>query len=91
MMADVVDIPIIARGRIIMPGDDAVEFKGRGGANFRSPDPHRHIQDLVLGNTALLADLHGTKMADIIDLLVELGKRLRLEDNAWLSNPSSSR
>ena len=38
-MSNVVDIPIIARGRIIMPGEDAVELKGRGGAAFRQADP----------------------------------------------------
>ena len=48
-MGNVLDIPIIARGRVIMPGDEAVEFKGRGGAAFRQADPHKHIHDLVLG------------------------------------------
>jgi hypothetical protein len=83
-MTDVVDIPIISRGRIIMPGADAVEFKGRGGATFRSPDPHKHIQDLVLGNPLLLADLNGARMRDIIDFLAEVGRRMRLEDNPYL-------
>ena len=79
------EIPIIARGRVIMPSEgDAVEFKGRGGSSFRSPDPHQHIHDLVLGDTAKLADLHHTKMADIIDFLVEFGKKLHLEDNVYL-------
>ncbi len=84
-MSELRDIPIIARGRILMPADgDAVEFKGRGGSSFRSPDPHKHIQDLVLGNAAHLADLNATKMADIIEFLAEAGKRLRLEDNPYL-------
>ena len=83
-MSDRVDIPIISRGRILMPGENAVEFKGRGGARFRTPDPHKHIHDLVLGNPALLADLNNTKMRDIVDFLVEVGKRLRLEDNRHL-------
>lgn len=83
-MDKVLDIPIIARGRVIMPGADAVEFKGRGGANFRQADPHKHIHDLVLGDVSRLRDLHDTPMAEIIDLLVELGKRLRLEDNELL-------
>ncbi|PLK27521.1 acyl-CoA reductase [Novosphingobium sp. TH158] len=78
------DIPIIARGQLIMPGDHAVEFKGRGGASFRQADPHKHIHDLVLGNTARLRDLHDTPMAEIVDLLAELGKRLKLEDNPLL-------
>lgn len=84
-MSDFRDIPIIARGRILMPTEaDAVEFKGRGGASFRSPDPHKHIQDLVLGNAAHLADLNDTRMADIIEFLAEAGRRLRLEDNPYL-------
>jgi hypothetical protein len=80
-MSNVVDIPIIARGKIIMPGDNAVEFKGRGGAAFRQADPHKHIHDLVLGDTARMRDLHDTPMAEIVDLLSELGKRLSLDDN----------
>jgi hypothetical protein len=83
-MSEIVDIPIIARGQILMPGDDAVTFKGRGGSMFRSPDPHKHIHDLVLGNPVLLADLHDTKMAHIIEFLVEVGKRLRLQSNPHL-------
>jgi hypothetical protein len=83
-MADTYDIPIISRGRIIAPGEDAVEFKGRGGATFRTPDPHKHIHDLVLGNPVLLSDLNDTPVRDIVDFLAELGKRLRLEDNAYL-------
>jgi hypothetical protein len=80
-----IDIPIIARGRVINPTSaDAVQFEARAGAHFRSPDPHEHIHDLVLGNTVLLADLNDTKMQHIIDFLVEVGKRLRLDDNAYL-------
>ena len=89
MMADtldmpIIDIPIIARGRVIMPGDDAVTYRGRGGADFRQADPHRHIHDLVLGDTARLRDLHDTPMAQIIDLLATLGRRLWLDDNPLL-------
>lgn len=83
-MTDQYEIPIVARGRIIEPGENAVEFRGRGGATFRAPDPHKHIHDLVLGNPVLLADLQATPTREIIELLVELGKRLRLEDNAYL-------
>ncbi|MEJ5979580.1 acyl-CoA reductase [Novosphingobium sp. PS1R-30] len=80
-MDQILDIPIIARGRVIMPGEDAVEFKGRGGAAFRQADPHKHVHDLVLGDTSRLRDLHDTPMKDIIDLLAELGQRLSLDDN----------
>lgn len=83
-MSDILDIPIVARGRLIPPGDNAVTFKGRGGADFRQADPHRHIHDLVLGDTARLLDLHETPIAEIIDLLAELGQRLVLDDNPLL-------
>ena len=83
-MTDVYNIPIIARGRIIEPGEDAVEYSGRGGAKFRTPDPHKHIHDLVLGNPVLLHDLMDTPMREIVDFLAEVGKRLRLDDNPWL-------
>ena len=81
---DLYEIPIIARGRVIMPDDDAVEFAGRGGARFRTPDPHRHVHDLVLGNPVLLEDLQNTPVRAIVDFLGEAGKRLHLDDNAAL-------
>jgi hypothetical protein len=80
------EVPIIARGQIIAPGADAIEFKGRGGATFRTPDPHRHVNDLVLGNPARLQDLTDTPVRDIVDFLVEVGKRLRLDDNPYLQD-----
>lgn len=83
-MTHIYEIPIIARGRIIEPGEDAVEYAGRGGAKFRTPDPHKHIQDLVLGNPVLLHDLMDRPIHDIVDFLAEVGKRLRLDDNPWL-------
>ena len=83
-MTQIYNIPIIARGRIIEPGEDAVEYSGRGGARFRTPDPHQHVHDLVLGNPVLLHDLMNTPMRGIIDFLAEVGKRLRLDDNPFL-------
>ena len=83
-MTDMYNIPIIARGRIIEPGEDAVEYAGRGGAKFRTPDPHKHIHDLVLGNPVMLRDLMDCPIHDIVDFLSEVGKRLRLDDNVHL-------
>lgn len=83
-MTETYKIPIIARGRIIMPGQDAVEFKGRGGATFVAPNPHQHIHDLVLGNPVLLSDLQQTPTREIIDFLAEAGLRLKLENNPYL-------
>jgi Acyl-CoA reductase (LuxC) len=78
------NIPIIARGRIIEPGPDAVEYPGRSGATIRCPDPHKHIHDLVLGDTNQLSDLQQMPVSQIIDFLVELGPKLRLDKNAYL-------
>ena len=78
------NIPIIARGRIIEPGPDAVEYAGRGGATIRCPDPHKHIHDLVLGDTNQLTDLQEMPVSKIIDFLVELGPRLRLDKNTYM-------
>lgn len=83
-MSETYAIPIIARGRIIEPGADAVEYAGRGGARFRTPDPHKHIHDLVLGNPVHLRDLMDTPVRAIVDFLAEVGRRLRLEDNPFL-------
>ena len=83
-MENTLQIPIVARGRIIEPGEDAITYRGRGGADFRQPDPHKHIPDLVLGNTARLADLNDMPMARIIDFLHEAGKLMVLEDNPLL-------
>jgi hypothetical protein len=77
-MAKTFDIPIISRGRIIPPGPDAVEYGGRSGATFRTPDPHKHIHDLVMGDTNRLKDLQDTPVREIVDFLAELGSRLTL-------------
>jgi len=77
------DIPIIARGRVIMPGSDAMEFSGRIGARFRCPNPRKHVGDLVLGDTNKLADLQEMPIAQIISFLAELGPRLTLA-NAYM-------
>ena len=83
-MTDIREIPIISRGRIIRPTeDDTAIFNGRSGAQFHSPDPQRHIHDLVLGNPILLTDLMDTPTSQIIEFLVEVGKRLRLDDNPF--------
>ena len=76
----VIDIPIINRGRIIEPAGDAIEFGGRVGARFRTPDPKLYANDLVLANASQLRDLHDTPIDEIIDFLAELGSRLTLDN-----------
>ena len=77
-MKTIFDIPIISRGRIIEPGADAIEYGGRAGARFRCPDPHKHIHDLVLGDTSRLSDLQNAPMAQILDFLAQIGPRITL-------------
>ena len=63
----VIDIPFLIRGRIIEPdADDSVEWGGRVGARFRTPDAVRHAADLVLKNPSALRDLHDTPIDEVI-------------------------
>jgi hypothetical protein len=77
----VVDIPFLIRGRVVEPGEDGVEFGGRVGARFRTPDPAKYAKELVLADASKLRDLHETPVDEIIDFLAELGPRLRLDEN----------
>jgi hypothetical protein len=84
-MSKLYEIPILSRGRVILPSEgDAVEFSGRNGARFRCPDPHKHVNDLVLGDAGKLMDLHNLPMSQILDFLAALGPRLKLSDNPYL-------
>jgi hypothetical protein len=76
----VLDIPIIIRGQIIEPGDEAIEFGGRVGARFRSPDPKKYAAKLGLADPSALRDLHDTPIDEIIDFLAEAGRRLTLDN-----------
>jgi hypothetical protein len=76
-----VDIPMLIRGRVIEPGEDAITFGGRFGARFRTPDPRKHAAELVLADAGALADLAALSVDAIVDFLVELGPRLALDTN----------
>lgn len=78
---DIVEIPFLIRGKVIEPGDDAVEYGGRTGGRFRTPNPRRYASQLVLANPSDLADLAALPIDEIIDFLAALGPRLALEDN----------
>jgi hypothetical protein len=82
----IVEIPLLIRGRVIEPGDDGVEFGGRVGARFRTPDARRYASQLVLADAGQLSDLQDTPLAEIIDFLAELGRRLRLQDNPLMQS-----
>lgn len=83
MSEKIFDIPIISRGRIIMPGEEAIEFGGRVGARFRCPNPHNHVKDLLLPRGSDLQDLYDLPTDEIIDFLAALGPRLGL-DNPYM-------
>ena len=85
-MADVIDVPILSRGRVIMPSEgDSVLFGGRANESvFRGPDPRNHIDDLLLGSARKLADLQKIPIDEIIDLLAELGPRLSRHTNPYM-------
>jgi hypothetical protein len=80
----VVDIPFLIRGRVIEPGTDAVEFGGRVGARFRTPDPAKYANQFTLANPSEMRDLHETPIDEIIDFLVQLGPRLTLDENPMM-------
>ncbi len=81
-----VDAPVaklIIRGEII--ADNLVEVGGRGGdLTFRTPDAHRYIDKLPLGDPAKLADLYKLRFEDILDYLEALGEKLDLKTNTHL-------
>ena len=80
--AEVVDIPFLIRGRVVEPDPDlSIEFGGRAGARFRTPDAAVYADDLVLRDSGRLSDLAETPIDEIIDFLTELGPRLTLERN----------
>jgi hypothetical protein len=77
----VIDVPMLIRGRVVDPGEDAVEFGGWVGARFRAPDPRRHAAELVLADAGALADLAATPTDEVIDFLAALGERLAFDRN----------
>jgi hypothetical protein len=81
----VIDVPFVIRGRVIEPGEDAVEIGGRYGASrFRAPDAAKLADELVLSDPSKLMDLHETPIDEIIDFLVEVGKRLTVDVNPMM-------
>jgi hypothetical protein len=74
---------MIIRGKIIT--DNLIEVGGRGGdLQFLTPDAHKYVEQLPLGNPIRLADLYALKFDEILDYLEELGTRLDIEKNDHL-------
>ena len=76
-------IPLIIRGRVILERDLA--FGGRqGGVEFVTADVTKHLDELILREPSLLADLHALKFAEILDYLQELASHLDFRSNEYL-------
>ncbi|AQV96907.1 long-chain-fatty-acyl-CoA reductase [Cupriavidus necator] len=75
--------PTVIRGKVIT--DNLVEVGGRGGdLTFQTPDAHKYLDKLPLGNPARLADLYKLRFNDILDYAEALGERLDLGTNPHL-------
>lgn len=75
--------PMIIRGKVIT--DNLIDVGGRGGdLVFQTPDAHKYIDQLPLGNPAKLADLYTLKFKDILDYCEQLGERLEFDNNPYL-------
>lgn len=80
-MTEQFKVPLIIRGEIIEDTD--IQHGGRrGGVSFTAPDVAKHIGKLTLRTPSKMADLYALSLEDIVDFLVELGKRLDFETNA---------
>ncbi|NBA96882.1 acyl-CoA reductase [Pseudomonas sp. R5(2019)] len=75
--------PMIIRGKVIT--DNLIDVGGRGGdLVFQTPDAHKYIDQLPLGNPAKLADLYTLTFKDILDYAEALGERLEFDKNPYL-------
>jgi hypothetical protein len=75
--------PMIIRGKVIT--DNLIDVGGRGGdLIFQTPDAHKYIDQLPLGNPARLADLYTLTFKDILDYAEALGERLEFDRNPFL-------
>lgn len=75
--------PMVIRGKVIT--DNLIDVGGRGGdLIFQTPDAHKYIDQLPLGNPARLADLYTLTFKDILDYAEALGERLEFDKNPFL-------
>jgi hypothetical protein len=74
---------MVIRG--VVHTDDLIEVGGRGGdLTFRTPDAHRHSDELALRDPGHLADLYRLSFDDIVDYLDQLGRHLDIATNERL-------
>jgi hypothetical protein len=81
-MTDLV-IPAFIRGTLV--DDDLVSFPGRGvQASLQAPDPQRLADRLPLGDPLRMRDLYDLSVEDVVEVLAEVGPRLKLDGNELL-------
>ena len=74
---------LVIRGEII--SDDLIEVGGRGGdLSFLTPDAHKYLDRLPLGNPGKMADLYELSFDDIVDYLARIGEALDMNTNEHL-------
>ena len=82
-------VPAVVRGEVV-EADSAettsTEFGARGHGTFSAPDPLTILDRLTLAAPGDLADLHAVPVAEIIDILVELGGALDPATNAHVDD-----
>ena len=75
-------VPLVIRGEVIE--DYELEYAGRqGGISFQTPDVNKYMKQLVTSAGAL-NDLYSVSLDEIVDFIVEVGKRINLETNTHL-------
>ena len=76
-------IPMILRGKIIT--DNLIEIPGRSGTiTFDTPDAHKYIDQIPLGDPGKMSDLYTISFEDILDFLHEVGEKLDINSNEYM-------
>jgi hypothetical protein len=74
---------MVVRGKVII--DNLIEVNGRGGdLTFLTPDVHKYVDIMPLGDPGRLAELYTISFEDIVDYLARLGEHLHVENNDHL-------
>jgi hypothetical protein len=77
-----VKVPLIIRGELIE--DYTLEFGSRtGGTRFVTPDVKKYLNRLLCDHPISQLDLYAISLADIIEFIGEVGRRLNLDTNPY--------
>lgn len=76
------EIPLVARGKVIE--DYEVTYQGRYGSDFICPDPSKYLPSILLPTRREMEALYEISIDDVVEYLIEFGKRLDIETNPHL-------